>query len=49
MVTKAGVANYLVVAIDTKLRDYLMSKGYNVYYRDISVCPLPAVAMHQRG
>ena len=44
MVAKAGVPNYLVVAIDTKLRDYLVSKGYNVYYRDISVGPLPSLA-----
>lgn len=36
-VVKAGVQNYLIVAIDEKLRDYLVSKGYNVYYRDIMV------------
>ncbi len=37
MVTKAEVPNYLVVAIDTQLRDDLTAKGYNVYYKDISV------------
>lgn len=37
MVTKAEVPNYLVVAIDTQLRDDLIAKGYNVYYKDISV------------
>ena len=37
MVTKAQVANYLVVAIDPELRDDLKQKGYNVYYKDISV------------
>ena len=37
MVTKANVPNYLVVAIDTRLRDDLIAKGYNVYYKDISV------------
>ena len=37
MVTKANVPNYLVVAIDTQLRDDLTAKGYNVYYKDISV------------
>ena len=37
MVTKAQVPNYLVVAIDTQLRDDLVAKGYNVYYRDITV------------
>lgn len=37
MVTKANVQNYLVVAIDTRLRDELTAKGYNVYYKDISV------------
>ena len=37
MVTKAEVLNYLVVAIDTQLRDDLTAKGYNVYYKDISV------------
>ena len=41
MVTKANIANYLVVAIDEKLRDYLVSKGYNVYYRDITVSTAP--------
>lgn len=37
MVVKAQVSNYLVVAIDTQLRDDLTAKGYNVYYRDITV------------
>lgn len=37
MVVKAKVPNYLVVAIDTQLRDDLVAKGYNVYYKDITV------------
>ncbi|KAL0037045.1 hypothetical protein WJX77_010367 [Trebouxia sp. C0004] len=37
MLTKAEVPNYVVVAIDTQLRDDLTAKGYNVYYKDISV------------
>ena len=37
MVAKAQVSNYLVVAIDAQLRDDLTAKGYNVYYKDISV------------
>lgn len=41
MVTKTNIPNYLVVAIDEKLRDYLVSKGYNVYYRDITVSIAP--------
>ena len=45
MVTRAKVQNYLVVAIDEKLRDYLVSKGYNIYFKDISVSTA-AVVMH---
>ena len=45
MVTRAKVQNYLVVAIDEKLRDYLVSKGYNVYFKDISVSTA-AMVMH---
>ena len=41
MVTQAQVSNYLVVAIDTELRDDLKKKGYNVYYKDISVSIAP--------
>ncbi len=29
------MSNYLVVAIDTQLRDELAKKGANVYYKDI--------------
>ncbi|EIE20571.1 hypothetical protein COCSUDRAFT_37807 [Coccomyxa subellipsoidea C-169] len=36
-VKEAGVKNYLVVAIDTKLRDHLSNEGSNVYYRDVKV------------
>ena len=36
-VKKAGIKNYLVVAIDAELRDYLTENGYNVYFRDITV------------
>ena len=42
MVVKAKVPNYLVVAIDTQLRDHLTAKGYNVYYRDITVSHISA-------
>jgi hypothetical protein len=34
-VEKAKVPNFLIVAIDTQLRDYLTEKGVNVYYKDI--------------
>ena len=37
MVIKAQISNYLVVAIDVQLRDDLLSKGYNVFYKDITV------------
>ena len=30
-----NIPNFLIVAIDTKLRDYLTEKGVNVYYKDI--------------
>ena len=36
-VKQAQVSNYLVVAIDTALRDQLQSEGINVYYRDVKV------------
>ncbi len=36
-VKEAGVKNYLVVAIDTKLQDHLMKEGFNVYFRDVKV------------
>ena len=41
-VQKVGIANYLVVAIDAELRDYLTKQGHNVYYRDITVRVLAA-------
>ena len=43
MVTKTQISNYLVVAIDSQLRDDLVKKGYNVYYKDISVSLFSAV------
>lgn len=46
MVVKAQIPNYLVVAIDTQLRDDLLAKGYNVYYRDITVSPLQVKPLH---
>ena len=39
---QAQVSNYLVVAIDTALRDQLQSEGINVYYRDVKV---PSIAL----
>ena len=36
-VKEAKVSNYLVVAIDTPLRDQLEREGYNVYYRNVKV------------
>lgn len=33
-----NIPNFLIVAIDTKLRDYLKEKGINCYYKDIQVC-----------
>lgn len=41
-VKQAKVSNYLVVAIDTALRDQLETEGIPVYYRDVKVHPLPA-------
>lgn len=38
-VKEAKVSNYLVVAIDTALRDQLEKEGIPVYYRDVKVCP----------
>ncbi len=37
--SKIEVPNFLVVAIDTQLRDYLKEKGVNVWYKDIQACP----------
>ena len=37
---KAKIPNFLIVAIDTQLRDYLTERGVNVYYKDIQVRPL---------
>ena len=36
-VKEAGVKNYLVVAIDTQLRDHLVMEGFNVYFKDLKV------------
>ncbi|CAL8464975.1 g4510 [Coccomyxa elongata] len=36
-VKEAGVKNYLVVAIDTQLRDHLVKQGFNVYFKDLKV------------
>jgi predicted acetyltransferase len=36
-VKQAGVRNYLVVAIDSQLRDYLVKEGFNVYFKDVKV------------
>lgn len=36
-VAQAGVRNYVVVAIDAQLRDHLMARGINVYFKDIQV------------
>jgi hypothetical protein len=36
-VKQAQVSNYLVVAIDTALRDQLEKEGINVHYRDVKV------------
>lgn len=36
-VKQAQVSNYLVVAIDTALRDQLKKEGVNVYNRDVKV------------
>lgn len=41
-VKKAKVTNYLVVAIDAELRDYLVENQFNVYYRDTTVSVLQA-------
>ena len=38
-VKEVGVSNYVVVAIDTQLRDELAKKGANVYYKDIQARP----------
>lgn len=34
---RVKIPNFLIVAIDTELRDYLTEKGVNVYYKDIQV------------
>ncbi len=39
-VEKAKIPNFLIVAIDTQLRDYLTERGVNVYYKDIQARPL---------
>ena len=41
-VKQAKVSNYLVVAIDTALRDQLEKEGIPVYYRDVKVCLCPS-------
>ena len=42
-VKQAKVSNYLVVAIDTALRDQLEQEGIPVYYRDVKVHALHAM------
>ena len=34
-VKEAGVGNYLIVAIDTQLRDDFSKRGANVYFKDV--------------
>ena len=34
------MSNYLIVAIDTQLRDEFTKKGANVYYKDIQASPV---------
>ncbi len=38
-VEKAKIPNFLIVAIDTQLRDYLTERGVNVFYKDIQARP----------
>ena len=47
-VEKAKVPNFLIVAIDTQLRDYLTEKGVNVYYKDIQVRSLRSFGSEYR-
>mmetsp|Transcript_20288 Transcript_20288/g.61122 ORF Transcript_20288/g.61122 Transcript_20288/m.61122 type:complete len:374 (+) Transcript_20288:581-1702(+) len=35
--SKITIPNFLIVAIDTQLRDYLAEKGVNVWYKDIQI------------
>ncbi len=41
--------NYLVVAIDTQLRDHLQKQGFNVYYRDVKVSATSVRFLSVRG
>lgn len=34
-IQKLSIPNFLIVAIDTRLRDYLVSKNVNVWYKNI--------------
>ena len=43
---KAKIPNFLIVAIDTQLRDYLTEKGVNVYYKDIQACCIVSSRFH---
>lgn len=36
-ISKITIPNFMIVAIDTQLRDYLQAKGINVWYKDIQV------------
>ena len=50
-VKEAGVSNYLIVAIDTQLRDDFSQRGANVYFKDVQVrpgCSIPSGRL-QRG
>ena len=38
-VKEAGVSNYLIVAIDTQLRDDFTKRGANVYFKDVQASP----------
>ena len=35
------MSNYLIVAIDTQLRDDFSKRGANVYFKDVQACPTP--------
>ena len=38
-VKEAGVGNYLIVAIDTQLRDDFSKRGANIYFKDVQARP----------
>ena len=33
---QAGVTNYLIIALDEEVRDYMQARGMNVYYHKVS-------------